>query len=176
MVARKHVGAALLVLLVLLASGAGYTQAQPNAAALEASLKAGRPFVAGELLVQFKPGASEAAKAAALSRQGVRAAQKLLDRTARKDAKGDLVQVQLGKGKKVDAALLARLAADPAVDFVEPNWIYRTQQSNPNDPGAEPALGHAGRQHLAHASLRQRRAGCLERWRAVLQQGPYRHH
>ncbi|WP_236690554.1 hypothetical protein [Stutzerimonas stutzeri] len=47
--------------------------------------------------------------------------QKLLAKAARKDAKGDLVQAQLGKGKKLDAALLARLAADPAVEFAEPN-------------------------------------------------------
>ena len=140
MVARKHVGIALLV---LLASGAQVALGQVNPA-VEASLKAARPFVAGELLVQFKPGASEAAKAAALSKQGAKVAQKLLDKAARKDAKGDLVQVQLGKGKKVDAALLARLAADPAVDFAEPNWIYRTQQSNPNDPGLDMLWGMQG--------------------------------
>jgi len=112
--------------------------------AVEASLKEGRPFVEGELLVQFKPGASEAAKSAALSKQGAKAAQKLLEKAARKDAKGDLVQAQLGKGKKLDAALLARLAADPAVEFVEPNWIYRTQLANPNDPGLGSLWGMQG--------------------------------
>jgi subtilisin family serine protease len=140
MVHKKRVA---LVAFVLLATGAEQVIAKPNPA-IEASLKAGRPFVAGDVLVQFKPGASEAAKSAVLSRQGAKAVQKLLDKAARKDAKGDLVQAQLGKGKKLDAALLARLAADPAVEFVEPNWIYRTQLANPNDPGLGALWGMQG--------------------------------
>lgn len=131
MVKKRRVG---LFLFVVLAASAEQVAAKPSPA-VEASLKAGRPFVEGELLVQFKSGASEAAKAAALSKQGAKAAQKLLAKAARKDAKGDLVHAKLGKGKKVNAALMARLAADPSVDFVEPNWIYRRQLANPNDPG-----------------------------------------
>ena len=139
MVYKKRVG---LFLCALLAIGAEPLSAKPNPVA--ASLKAGRPFVEGELLVQFKPGASETAKNAALSRQGAKAMHKLLAKAARKDAKGDLVQAQLGKGKKLDAALLARLAADPAVEFAEPNWIYRTQLANPNDPGLTSLWGMQG--------------------------------
>lgn len=139
MVYKKRVG---LFLFALLAIGAEPLSAKPNPVA--ASLKAGRPFVEGELLVQFKPGASETAKSAALSRQGAKAMHKLLAKAARKDAKGDLVQAQLGKGKKLDAALLARLAADPAVEFAEPNWIYRTQLANPNDPGLSSLWGMQG--------------------------------
>ena len=131
MVYKKRVG---FFLFALLATGAEQVAAKPNPA-VDASLKAGRPFVEGELLVQFKAGASEAAKTAALSKRGAKAAQKLLDKAARKDAKGDLIQAQLGKGKKIDAALIASLAADPAVEYVEPNWIYKTQLANPNDPG-----------------------------------------
>ncbi len=140
MVMTRRVG---LLMFVVLAVAAEQVAAKADPA-VEASLKAGRPFVEGELLVQFKPGASEAAKSAALSKQGAKAAQKLLDKAARKDAKGDLVQAQLGKGKKIDAALLARLAADPAVEFVEPNWIYRTQLANPNDPGLASLWGMQG--------------------------------
>ena len=139
MVVKRQLG---IVMCVLLAGGAQVALGQVNPA-VEASLKAARPFVAGELLVQFKPGASEAAKSAALSRQNARATQKLIDKATRKDAKGDLVQVQLTKGK-LDAALLARLAADPAVEFAEPNWIYRTQLSNPNDPGLDLLWGMQG--------------------------------
>ncbi|MCD1640856.1 S8 family serine peptidase [Pseudomonas stutzeri] len=139
MVYKKRVG---LFLCALLAIGAEPLSAKPNPVA--ASLKAGRPFVEGELLVQFEPGASETAKNAALSRQGAKAMHKLLAKAARKDAKGDLVQAQLGKGKKLDAALLARLAADPAVEFAEPNWIYRTQLANPNDPGLASLWGMQG--------------------------------
>ncbi len=140
MVMTRRVGLLMFVVLGVAAEQA-VAKADP---AVEASLKAGRPFVEGELLVQFTPGASEAAKSTALSRQGAKAAQKLLDKAARKDAKGDLVQAQLGKGKKLDAALLARLAADPAVEFVEPNWIYRTQLANPNDPGLGSLWGMQG--------------------------------
>lgn len=140
MVIQKRAGLLMFTLLVV---GVGEAVAKQNPA-VDASLKAGRPFVEGELLVQFKPGASEAAKSAALSRRGAKAAQKLLDKAARKDAKGDLVQAQLGKGKKVDAALIAQLAADPAVEYVEPNWIYRTQLANPNDPGLNLLWGMQG--------------------------------
>ena len=131
MVYKKRVG---IVMCALLAAGAEQVAAKPNPA-VDASLKAGRPFVEGELLVQFKSGASESAMTAALSKRNAKATQKLLDKAARKDAKGDLVRAQLGKGKKVDAALIAQLAADPAVEYVEPNWIYNTQLANPNDPG-----------------------------------------
>ena len=140
MVQKKR---ACLFVFAVLALGAEQVAAKPNPA-VEASLKAGRPFVEGEVLVQFKPGASEAAKSAALNKQGAKAAQKLLDKAARKDAKGDLVQASLGKGKKVSAALIAQLATDPAVEFVEPNWIYRTQLANPNDPGLGSLWGMQG--------------------------------
>jgi len=139
MVREQRAGLVVAVVLTFAAE-----QVSASAPAVEASLKAGRPFVEGELLVQFKPAASEAAKNAVLSKQGAKAAQKLLDKAARKDAKGDLVQAQLGKGKKLDTALLARLAADPAVEFVEPNWIYRTQRANPNDPGLGSLWGMQG--------------------------------
>jgi subtilisin family serine protease len=140
MVRKQRIG---LFITALLVTGAEQVSAKPNPA-VDASLKAGRPFVKGELLVQFKSGASEAAKNAALSKQGAKAAQKLLAKAARKDAKGDLVHARLGKGKKVNAALIARLAADPAVEFVEPNWTYRTQLANPKDPGLSLLWGMQG--------------------------------
>lgn len=140
MVNKRCVGWAMFAVLV---GGAEQVAAKPNPA-VEASLKAGKPFVAGEVLVQFKAGASEAAKSAALSKRGAKLAQKLLDKAARKDAKGDLVKAQLGKGKKLDAALIAQLAEDPAVEYVEPNWIYKTQVANPNDPGLNLQWGLQG--------------------------------
>lgn len=132
-----------LFLFALLATGAEQVAAKPNPT-VEASLKAGRPFVQGEVLVQFKSGVSDLATSSALTKQGAKAAQKLLDKAARKDAKGDLVRAKLGKGQKVNAALIARLAEDPAVEFVEPNWIYRTQVTNPNDPGLSMLWGLQG--------------------------------
>lgn len=63
MVCKKR---ASFVLFVLLATGAEQLSAKPNPA-VDASLKAGRPFVEGELLVQFKTGSPVAARAAAES-------------------------------------------------------------------------------------------------------------
>ncbi len=134
---------ASLVVVAVLAAGIEPALARPNAS-VEASLKAGRPFVQGELLVQFKANASDAQVNSALNQRGAKAMQKLLDKRARRDARGDLVQAQLGKGQKVDAALIARLAADPAVEYVEPNWTYRTQVANPNDPGLGMLWGMQG--------------------------------
>lgn len=59
MVMARRVG---LLMFVVLAVAAEQVAAKADPA-VEASLKAGRPFVEGELLVQFKPGASEAASA-----------------------------------------------------------------------------------------------------------------
>ena len=58
MVQKQRAG---LLIAALSAIGAEQLAAKPNPA-VDASLKAGRPFVEGELLVQFKAGASEAAK------------------------------------------------------------------------------------------------------------------
>lgn len=138
-VKSRRIGFAVSALLVM---GIQQAQAQSNPS-VEASLRAGRPFVQGELLVQFKSSATEAATSAALTRQGARA-ERLLARAARRDARGDLVHARLGKGRKVDAALIARLAADPAVEYVEPNWTYTTQRSNPNDPGLSALWGMQG--------------------------------
>ncbi|AHL73630.1 serine protease [Stutzerimonas stutzeri] len=131
MVIKRRVGLGLCALLV---TGAAQVSAKQDPT-VDASLKAGRPFVEGELLVQFKADASEVGKETALTRRGAKRAQKLLDKAARRDAKGDLIRARLGKGKRVNAALLAEIAADPTVEFVEPNWIYHTQVTNPNDPG-----------------------------------------
>lgn len=159
MVQKKR---ACLYAFAMLAIGAEQAAAKPNAA-VDASLKAGRPFVEGELLVQFKPGATEAATSAALSKQGAKSAQKLLDKALRKDAKGDLVQATLGKGKKVNAALIAQLASDPAVDFVEPNWTYSTQLANPNDPGINMLWGMQG---AATSPASPYGSGALAAWNA----------
>lgn len=75
-----------------------------------------RQFVAGELLVQFKPGIAQAIRQAALDRVGG----KLLERL-----NGNLHRISVPKGSQL-AGLIRALHADRAIDFAEPNWVYQS--------------------------------------------------
>jgi subtilisin family serine protease len=75
-------------------------------------------YVAGELIVKFKPGKNEGEKRNA--RQRVRAA---LKRLVRGGPDGDVELAQLPVGASAEQA--ARdLLADPTVAYAEPNWIF----------------------------------------------------
>ncbi|WP_256657301.1 S8 family peptidase [Pseudomonas sp. 2FE] len=100
-------------------------------AAVKQSLSAGRPHVPGELLVQFRAESSAAAQQALLAAIGALPLERLSGRRA---DQGELLRVRLQGPGAVSAGLLEQLAADPAVAFAEPNWLYRTQTDNPNDP------------------------------------------
>ena len=80
-------------------------------------------FVPNEVLVQFAPGASAAAKANARARVGGRT----ID-----NVRGDLELVRVAPGLSVAAAVRG-LESDNAVTFAEPNWIY-THGLTSNDP------------------------------------------
>jgi subtilisin family serine protease len=80
-------------------------------------------FVPNEVLVQFEPGASAAAKANARSRVGG---------TRIEEVRADLEVVRIPPGLAVAAAVRG-LEADNAVEFAEPNWIY-THGIVSNDP------------------------------------------
>ena len=84
-------------------------------------------FVAGELLIQFRAGASEGAKAAARALVGAARRQQL-----RANGTGELELAALPARSDVLGASAA-LRRHPAVSFAEPNWIY-THQSAPDDP------------------------------------------
>jgi subtilisin family serine protease len=80
-------------------------------------------FVAGELIVQFRPGVSSAARRDALG-------------TARvADALGTpgLTLVRLPEGASVRASAAA-LLRDPRVAFAEPNYVRHLSQTIPDDP------------------------------------------
>jgi len=85
-------------------------------------------YVAGELLVQFRPGQAAAARDAALGLLGARSA-KLLRHAAHE---GELHLVRLPQSLAVSDAV-RQLRAQAAVRFVEPNWLYSTQAA-PSDP------------------------------------------
>ena len=92
-------------------------------------------FVQGEALVQFRPGVSRSAMAAARGRAGARLLETIDTEQLRASGQGPLELVQVPPGLTVADAVRA-IAADPAVRFAEPNFIYTTQQvtAPSNDP------------------------------------------
>lgn len=115
---------ALLGIAVLFVAG---TAQQPeNAPARNAE------SVPGELLVQFKAGSTPADMARALGRIRAEVLETVAERSRRPDGKGDLLLVH-HQPDFTPAVAQRLLAADPAVEFVEPNWIY-THQATSNDP------------------------------------------
>jgi subtilisin family serine protease len=90
-----------------------------------------RQHVPNEVLVQFRAGVGEAAKAQALARIEGRIADDVLPAAQRRDGKGDLHLVSLPPGLAVAAAMRG-LERDAGVEFVEPNWVY-THHATAND-------------------------------------------
>lgn len=97
--------------------------AAPNERALRA-LNAGAEHVQDELLVQYKFGVRPSEKQRAMGRAQAEHREGLRQAADRNDGGGDLELVTVPVGKNL-AAAMAELAADPAVDFVEPNWVYQ---------------------------------------------------
>ncbi len=79
-----------------------------------------------ELLVQFKAGAGESDFRAVRAKVQGSAA-----KVVRDGSEGRLELMRLPKGASIAAAVRS-LDADPAVEFVEPNWVY-THQATSND-------------------------------------------
>ena len=109
---------------VLAAVGVIYVAAGNTPSSSQAQ---GRPegpaFVQGEVLIQYRAGASPAAKARARGRVNAEASETVLAARARRDGKGDLELARIPPGLTV-AAAARNLESDPAVDFAEPNWVY----------------------------------------------------
>lgn len=91
-----------------------------------------REHVPGEVLVQYVPGLSEAAKATARARVGAGFQEWVVNGNWRLDGKGDLELVKLPPGLAIAAAVRG-LQQDPNVEFAEPNWVYQHQATS-NDP------------------------------------------
>lgn len=113
--------------LVAAAPGAG---ADKGAVVSDAPLQrsgglAGQAFAPGELIVQFRGGASTAARSSALRTRGASLVEGL-------GQKG-LALVKLPEGASVTAAAQA-LESDSTVEFAEPNYISHLTATVPNDP------------------------------------------
>jgi subtilisin family serine protease len=87
--------------------------------------------VPGELLVQFKAGATQADRGRALGRVNAAFLEDVAPQSRRQDGHGDLILVH-HQPDFTPAAARRALASDPAVEFAEPNWIY-THQATSND-------------------------------------------
>jgi serine protease len=110
-------------------------------------LRDGRPHVQEEVLVQFRATADTAAQTRTLVRHRGTKVTDLRRKAERLDRKGDLALVRLPRGKAMEAAL-NELELDDNVEFVEPNWVYTTQQvvspTPPNDPNVANLWGMLG--------------------------------
>ena len=120
--------------LIAAAPGAG---ADKGAVVSDAPLQrsgghAGQAFVPGELIVQFRTGASTAARTSALRTRGASFVQGL-------GQKG-LMLVKLPEGASVTAAAQA-FEDDPTVEFAEPNNISHLTATRPERPALRRSLG-----------------------------------
>lgn len=108
------------------AAGGGGETVVARAEAALASDAQGREFVADELLVQYRDGATPSDKARARGRAGASRAEVVRGGTR------ELELARIPPGLAVSEAA-RRIAADPSVEFAEPNWVY-THQATSADP------------------------------------------
>ena len=123
----KHIAVAAATLATAAALPAA-AQGRPD---LVAQSMRDRPFVGGQMLVQFHRGASDADKDTVVRGLGAQVVDDVRLGSSRNDGKGDLQLVRLPVGLAV-AAAMREAARAPTVDFVEPNWVY-TRGATSND-------------------------------------------
>jgi subtilisin family serine protease len=119
---------------VTLATNVAHAQAQGQGRsdrALAALSDPSKSHVPGEVLVQFRRGASDVDKEQALARVGAAFVEEIVRGAGRTDTGGDMELVRLPPGLEIAAAVRG-LQASSAVEFAEPNWIYR--HTSANDP------------------------------------------
>ncbi len=91
----------------------------------------GQEYVPNEMLVKFKAGVSENAKAALLSRVGGKAAEKILTKTMKRF--GDNEGITLVSTPLAALEALSRIKGAAEVEYAEPNYIY-THSATSADP------------------------------------------
>jgi subtilisin family serine protease len=133
--AARVSGAAIVASMVVLAACS--TDQTPTGASLDpantpdlqsfsqdpAAARGGPPeYVAGEVIVKFRAGASEAGRGAALQAANASVRERIVTNAMRGagDREG-LTVVHSGLGTQ---AAIERLRGNPDVEFAEPNWIY----------------------------------------------------
>ena len=98
----------------------------------DAAAAPARNVVESEVLVQYRAGATDAAKQRARGRVGAVAIETVSAAAERRDGRGDLELTRVPPGIAI-AAAVRNLEADAAVEFAEPNYIYEHQIIS-NDP------------------------------------------
>ena len=115
---------------VIAAVGVIYVAGSNTPSTSQAQGRSDEPeFVQGEVLIQYRAGASEEGKARARGRAGAEVNETVLAAHARRDGKGDLELARIPPGLSV-AAAARNLESDPAVEFAEPNWVYQHQATS----------------------------------------------
>jgi subtilisin family serine protease len=104
----------------------------PAAGPVAAAAAAGPEFVPGEVIVRFRPGASASARGAAMRAANAQAGERIHTGAMRRRGDDEGLTV-LHTALAVPAAVEA-LRGLPAVEYAEPNWIYRHGAVS-NDPG-----------------------------------------
>ncbi|MGH9657341.1 MAG: S8 family peptidase [Bryobacteraceae bacterium] len=104
----------------------------PSTPQAQGQSAAAAEIVQGDVLIQFRAGVGQAAKARARGRVGAQADELLVSESSRNDGSGDLELARIPPGLAVQAAVRG-LEADPAVQFAEPNFVYYHQATS-NDP------------------------------------------
>ncbi len=135
-VARRGLAVVALALMTACASEQAATapatpenDVLPQVAAL---VQSGPPqFVAGEMIVKFRSGATEVGKTR--GRRAARAAARERILTAAMRRRGDSEGVELLSTTMDVTAAVAALQNDPDVEYAEPNWIYQ-HEAVANDP------------------------------------------
>ncbi|HEX2137798.1 MAG TPA: S8 family peptidase [Microvirga sp.] len=87
------------------------------------------PAHTGEILVQFKPGASAAAHKAAAASIGGAIAEKIHTAAMQAAGEGELVRIKIGIGLSLEQAMEI-VSKRPGVEFVEPNYILSVQATS----------------------------------------------
>jgi len=132
--ARRRTGfiaslAACVASLVVPAAGAAPMPLRPMPGAMPAPTSPVAESVPGEVLVGYVPGASAAERGQARGQVDAR----LVKQVVSGPGNGRAVELLRLPHAANGGQVARQLTADPAVAYVEPNWIY-TEQATPSDP------------------------------------------
>lgn len=120
----------LLLIGALFANSVDVDAQGRNEAALSALERT--PHVPNQILVQFRYGISDEEKESLRGRAQTEVEDVVVSQDRRSDFKSDLELWNLPPGLAI-AQAVRDLQRDPAIEFVEPNWIYQHQATS-NDP------------------------------------------
>ncbi|MCX6869606.1 MAG: S8 family peptidase [Verrucomicrobia bacterium] len=119
-----HYLAALAVALVEGGSAAWAQTSEPRLSQLALAGLTRHQHIPDEVLVQYRPGTTAAAKGRARGRVFGRFQENVVNGVWRGNGRGDLDLVKLPAGLTI-AGAARLLEADPDVEFAEPNWVYQ---------------------------------------------------